>query len=164
MPKKAGHPTAYTPEIGAEICLRITAGDSLRKIVKEKHIPTMSSVMRWLFDVVPDGDPRLHFRELYATARRAQAELYAEQIVDIADEVAVDSAAISKARVRIDVRKWISSKMLPKVYGDRLALEGGDPDRPIHIVDKSDLALAIANLLGATCRRQSKAKEPKPKA
>ena len=35
-------------------------------------MPAMSSIMRWLFDTHPEGDPRLEFREHYARAREVQ--------------------------------------------------------------------------------------------
>ena len=38
-------------------------------------------------------------------------------------------ANIARARLRVDARKWLLSKLLPKVYGDKLAL-GGDADAP----------------------------------
>ncbi len=36
-------------------------------------MPAKSSIMRWLFDPHPGGDPRLEFREQYARARRSRA-------------------------------------------------------------------------------------------
>lgn len=33
-----------------------------------------------------------------------------------------------RSRLRVDTRKWLLSKMLPKVYGDRAALELSGPD------------------------------------
>ena len=40
----------------------------------------------------------------------------------------------------IDTRKWLLSKMLPKVYGDHLTV-AGDPDQPIqHVLHRIDWA------------------------
>jgi hypothetical protein len=40
----------------------------------------------------------------------------------------------------IDTRKWLLSKMLPKIYGDHLTV-AGDPDQPVqHIVHQIDWA------------------------
>lgn len=50
----------------------------------------------------------------YAQARLEQANYYADQIVEITDT----ERDPNRARVRVDARKWIASKMLPKVYGD----------------------------------------------
>ncbi len=39
-------------------------------------------------------------------------------------------------RLQVDTRKWLLSKALPKVYGDKLAI-GGDPDiGPVkHVIE-----------------------------
>ena len=44
-------------------------------------------------------------------------DFYAEDVVEIAD----NEPDPVKARVRVDARKWIASKLLPKKYGDRPA-------------------------------------------
>ena len=44
----------------------------------------------------------------------------AAQIIDVA------------ARLAVDTRKWIASKVLPKKYGDRQVL-AGDPDAPLQV-------------------------------
>jgi len=42
----------------------------------------------------------------------------------------VDHEHIQRARLRVDTRKWILSKMLPKVYGDKFQV-GGDGGEPL---------------------------------
>ena len=68
-------------------------------------------------------------------------ELLADEIVSISDEnyttdehgvkERLSSEAIQRNRLRVDTRKWMLSKMLPKVYGDKLTQEvtgkGGGP-------------------------------------
>jgi hypothetical protein len=41
--------------------------------------------------------------------------------MEIADDSSLDTPNdnINRARLKIDVRKWIASKLLPKVYGER---------------------------------------------
>ena len=60
------------------------------------------------------------FSAKYARARDVQAERFADELVDIADES--DSEDVSKAKLRIETRKWVISKILPKKYGDKLDL------------------------------------------
>ena len=50
----------------------------------------------------------------YARARAEQAEYYADEIVEITDT----EKDANRARVKVDARKWIASKLLPKKYGD----------------------------------------------
>jgi hypothetical protein len=77
------------------------------------------------------------FAEQYARARELQAERFADDIIEIADDKSEDvygelempnSVAVARAKLRIDSRKWIASKLLPKKYGDKLQTEVSGPD------------------------------------
>ena len=52
----------------------IAEGESLRRICANTAMPAMSSIMRWLFDPHPEGDPRLEFRHQYARSRARARE------------------------------------------------------------------------------------------
>ncbi len=98
-------------------------------------MPSMGTVLKWVLDL--EG-----FAKQYARARSVQADVLAEQTLDIADEdpafifkdvadkdskIYIDSAAVNHQRLRIDARKWFASKVAPKKYGDKLDVEhGGD--------------------------------------
>lgn len=76
------------------------------------------------------------FAERYARARETGFEVLADELTEIADETAHDTVKdaqgndrpnnewISRSKLRVDTRKWLLSKMLPKVYGDKLTLDG----------------------------------------
>ncbi len=118
--KKKGRPSLYSDKLAAKICRRLAEGESLRAICADKAMPGLSTVMGWLFDGKHEGFP-----EQYARARESQAELRADEITDIADGVEHGaSEAVQAARLRIDARKWIAAKLLPKRYGDKLDLGG----------------------------------------
>jgi hypothetical protein len=104
-------------------------------------MPNRASVFRWL---------GLHkeFSDLYARAKEEAAELFAEEIVEIADEregkaimsdgqevaVVFDSTAVARNRLRVDARKWVAAKLKPRKYGDRVAQEISGPDGgPVQI-------------------------------
>lgn len=105
---------------------------SLREICADPKMPTMTTVIRWL------ADPKLtEFREMYYYARRVAAELFVDEIFEIADDgsndwkarynkdgdlidYVPDNEAIQRSRVRIDTRKWYASKMVPRIYGDKV--------------------------------------------
>lgn len=53
-------------------------------------------------------------------------ENLADEILEIADGTPAEKGAIALARLRIDTRKWMMSKLSPKKYGDRLDLEVDD--------------------------------------
>ncbi len=132
-PKKAkkGRPSIYTKPLAVKICRRLAEGESLRAICADKAMPGISTVMDWLFD----GNHG-EFSEQYARAREAQAEIRADEIVDIADDdtndftedkdgkLVANSEHIQRSRLRVDARKWIAAKLLPKRYGDKLDLGG----------------------------------------
>ena len=71
----------------------------------------------------------------YARAREAQADKFAEDIIQIADDGLNDTFTdddgnertnqdvIARSRLRVDARKWLASKMAPKRYGDKTEAE-----------------------------------------
>ncbi len=74
-----------TPELTHILCFRLLDGESLRSICTDDAMPARSTVLYWLAGAWPEGDPRREFLGQYARAREAQAELYADDIIDIAD-------------------------------------------------------------------------------
>lgn len=131
---KNERPTKYSQDKVDAILARVSGHESLRAICADMGVP-VSTFLGWVAD-----SPELS--EQYARAKRAQAELLALEIVQIADEVEVQAQykgedvtldlsanAIARNRLRVDARKWVASKLLPKVYGDKLAI-GGAEDLP----------------------------------
>lgn len=118
-------PTKYTEELATEICTEIaTTTDSLRTICNRLDI-SVATVLNWLKD---EANPS--FLAQYARAKEEQAELLVEQILEIADYTEKDTIYtesgekadkewINRSRLRVDARKWLASKLLPKKYGDR---------------------------------------------
>lgn len=113
-----GRPSSYTREIADAILDRLAAGESLRAICADDEMPGQTTVYRWLSE-------RADFREQYARAREDQAETFASQIIDIADD---ESVPADSRRIRVDARKWVAGKLRPKVYGDKAAVEHSGPD------------------------------------
>jgi hypothetical protein len=131
-----GRPSKYSQRLADEICERIAEGESLRKICLADDMPNKATVFRWLAT-------HKEFSDQYARARDAQADALADEILDIADDGAndtytddegnerTDHDVIARSRLRVDARKWIASKLKPKVYGDKVQQEvtgeGGGP-------------------------------------
>jgi hypothetical protein len=60
-------------------------------------------------------------RDRYAHAQQAGLIAMADDINDIADSCdAQYGAAVNKARLQVDTRKWLLSKLLPQKYGDKV--------------------------------------------
>lgn len=125
--RKPSHGVAYTPEIAERILEQLAQGMGLRTICKEDGMPTETAVRKWVHDDV-EG-----FGSRYARARAIGLDSVAEEIIDIADEAPrmtatkdgeqVDSGDVSHRKLRIDSRKWLLSKILPKKYGDKVEVE-----------------------------------------
>lgn len=112
-----GRPSLLTAKLADIICTRLANGESLRKICCDRDMPDKGTVFRWLA-------ANEVFRDQYAQAREEQADLYAEDLIDIADEAVADAVEVARNRLRMDARKWYASKLAPKKYGDKLAIGG----------------------------------------
>lgn len=114
--RKLGRPTDYTKDMADKICEKIANGRSLRSICAEDGMPPMKTIYRWL-------EANEEFRHQYARARDKQADYFAEEIIEIADSAEAESAAVAKAKLQIDARKWAASKIAPKKYGDKQEID-----------------------------------------
>ncbi|CZZ80708.1 ubiquitin carboxyl-hydrolase [Enterobacter hormaechei subsp. xiangfangensis] len=113
---KTGRPSDYLPEVAADICSLLADGESLRKVCERPGMPNKATVFRWLAQ-------RAEFRDQYAKATETRADAIFEDMFDIADSVNEEAAAVAKARLRIDTRKWALARMNPKKYGDKVSQE-----------------------------------------
>lgn len=136
----------YSQEVAAAICARLAEGMSLRAVCRQDGMPAASTVLAWLED-----EDKKDFAEQYACARARGYQLLGDEIVEISDEevtmvrrskhgrigddeedgeveVVFDPTAVARNRLRVDARKWMLSKMLPKVYGDKLTQEHTGPN------------------------------------
>jgi hypothetical protein len=119
----------YTPEIAAEICRRVSLGETLTAVCKSLDFD-VATVRDWFL-----GD-RDGFAQAYARARVSQAESWSDAIVAVAEDATLEP---NDRRVRIDTKKWLMSKLYPSRYGDKI-VHAGDPATPIaHVVGVVDL-------------------------
>lgn len=129
-----GRPSKYTNEIADKICDKIaTTSNGLHVICKDESMPCVATVFNWLND-----KSKAYFLDKYARARELQAELLADEIIEIADDTSNDTLTsdegkeyansewINRSRLRVDARKWKASKLAPKKYGDKLDISSED--------------------------------------
>lgn len=140
-----GRNTVYTDDLGAEICNRLADGESLRSICRDDGMPDEKTVRTWA------ADPKHPISPHYVRAREVGYHKMADDILDIADDgendwmvregkdgegtaYSVNGEHISRSKLRVDARKWLLSKALPKVYGDKVtnAHTGADGESPIQ--------------------------------
>jgi len=79
-------------------------------------MPSASSVFLWLTKYKD-------FSDNYAKAQQERSEAMFEEMLEIGDDVEADAAAVSKAKLRVDTRKWALARMNPKKYGDKVQQE-----------------------------------------
>ena len=107
----------YSPELANEICERIANGETLRAICVDKRMPDKSTVLRW---AAKHDD----FTHMYGLAMRLRADVYADEMIDIADNEQGDPR---RDALRLNARQWVCGKAFPRKYGDapsmKLALE-----------------------------------------
>lgn len=158
-----GRPSKYTKEIADEICERIAEGESLRRICLSDHLPNRKTIFHWLLNDTHPG-----FCDQYRMARDMQAENFADEMNDIADDGSNDymenvddqgavigyklnGEHIQRSRLRIDTRKWIASKLKPKKYGDKIEVENsGSIEHKHSIGEMTDEQLANIASAGST--------------
>jgi hypothetical protein len=128
-----GPKSNYDQAIAAELCRRLTDDDkpSLRRICKDLGIAPSTA----LFWVVEEVDP--WFTEQYRKAREAQAELLAEETIEIADTEHTSTKTkewkgiishetydnVDRSRLRIGGRQWLAAKFNPRKYADKQQIE-----------------------------------------
>lgn len=127
-----GGQTKYTQDLADAICARLAEGWTLRQVCREPGMPSPASVRRWAAD-------NSRFATQYARARESGYQAMADELVDIADDGqndwmdreprngdtlrVVDEECVKPSQLRVDTRKWLLAKALPKVYGDKQTLE-----------------------------------------
>jgi hypothetical protein len=112
-------------------------------------MPSHVAVLRWAL-TIPE------FSNLYKQARDMQAEILADELLDIADDGQNDwmekrdqdgamigwrenGEAMRRSQLRIETRKWVAAKLLPKRWGDKTITEvtgpNGAPLMPPQVID-----------------------------
>ena len=133
-------PTDYNEETASIICGRMADGESVRSICRDDAMPALSTVFLWV-------SKHSEFSEQYKLAMASRADAWFEDMIEIADDGRNDfmeteqgekfnSEHVQRSRLRLDTRKWMLSKMLPKKYGDKQTDEavGNENDITINVV------------------------------
>jgi hypothetical protein len=135
-PKK-GRPTKHTKQIADKICEQLAQGFTLREVCKSEEFPAESTVRLWALE---DRDG---FSAQYARAREIGYQTMADELLEISDDGRNDwmerngeddrgwvanGEHMGRSRLRVDTRKWLLSKALPKLYGEKVTTthEAGD--------------------------------------
>ena len=181
MPKHRHRRILFTPAIGEAILRRIAEGEPMLRICGPKRadgMPDRMTVYQWLMK--DEG-----FRAAYLVARQMQADLYAEQIIEIADgrglegdEVSADGERdVRRDWMRMSARRWMAGVMSPRSYGGRGLFAGvfragggaggavadGGEGAVVRVEDDALAAARIAAILeAARVRRDGGGDSPSP--
>ena len=128
-----GNKSTCIPSVTNAICEWIASGKSLRAFCRQDGNPSLSTVMDWLND-----DANEDFRIKYARARETQAEVLADELMEIADEDKGDALKLQHDKMKIETRQWIASKLLPKKYGNKMEFEDTSKQQRKLVIVVSD--------------------------
>lgn len=118
----AGRPALFPLDnpIWQKIIDGISDGKSLSSTLRAEGMPSYSLARQMI-----KNNPE--FRAAYEKAVEDRADRLAEEIIELADQEMPDglegpmaSAWVQQKRMQVDARKWVASKLKPKIYGDRI--------------------------------------------
>ena len=137
-----------TPKLEKEILERIAAGESMRAICADAHMPERSTVLRKM-----DADQ--DFATRCARARIWQADALEEDMAEIERDTLTGVVEPKAASVVLSSKRWRAAKLAPKKYGDKITTEvTGANGGPVEISD-TDRAAKVAALVAKAKMRQS---------
>lgn len=132
-------PFPFNQDIFDEILEIISSSSkSMASILGENdHFPKVTTFYKWLKEEEAAKD--------YARAKQDQAVFMAEEIIEIADDSSKDTIRtekgdipdnewINRSRLRVDSRKWLASKLYPKLFGDKVDMTTGGDKMPAPII------------------------------
>ncbi len=136
-PRRRGRPSTYDAKIAAEICARLSEGETLQSICRDERMPAVRTVNEWTESsrskTVPES-----FGADFAQARARGFDAIAAQVLLIADTpvegvetVVKPDGSVEERRgdmlghrkLQIETRLKLLAKWDPKRYGERMALE-----------------------------------------
>lgn len=108
--RTTGRPRIFSEELAQTICERIANGESLRQVCQDENLPCRETVYSWIRS-------NSEFLDQYAQAKEWQRDLLLDEIIELADKATPTAQGVQLAKLRIDVRKWLISRLEPKKYG-----------------------------------------------
>jgi hypothetical protein len=136
----SGGPVPYSAELSDRVLGELMEGRTLVDACDDPGMPSKGTVLLW---VRRDRDG---FAARYREAREIGGQIMVDELITIGDDsrhdqvrrrteggeaaLVVDHENINRSRLRCENRRWILSKALPRIYGERLEVsakhEAGD--------------------------------------
>lgn len=114
-------------------------------------MPSKSAMLRWLAKYED-------FRDHYARASAVRSGVFMEETIDITDNASNDwmeindgenrgwranGENIQRSKLRVETRKWMAIKLLPKMYGDKTIIVNEVPDTSNLTLEEIDILLPL---------------------
>ncbi len=99
-----------TSEISKQIELKLMEGIPLTQICQAKEFPSLSKVYNWCAE-------NKEFAQQIMNARRLGSQTYLDKMITELDQA--DNKNIMVIRERLHHYRWLASKLLGQIYGDK---------------------------------------------
>lgn len=158
MAHPGGRPSKYSLELAKEICNLIAVSPRALKFLcnENPHWPHVATIGVWARD-------NAEFSALYAQAKRDQVDIFMNEILEIilddSQDVIVDSngktlfnaVRVHRHRLQVDTFKWIASKLVPRLYGDRIQIDTSSDEAHIKKAKEEVAKLKIKGETNGRC-------------
>jgi hypothetical protein len=155
VPKANGRPDTFSMKTFDEVIERLSMGEPLAAICRDKHMPALRTFYTW-----KDRSPELAAR--FAHARDDGFDQIALETLKIADtpvEATIERStasglevtrqdALGHRKLQIETRLKLLAKWDPRRYGEKLAIGGAEDLPPVQQNVTLDAAEAYKRLLG----------------
>lgn len=134
--KRRQRRSRYSEPLGKAIARMLAMGHTLSAICRRPLMPSEALVLKWALD------PKHPFGERYARGREMFYGRMVDEIIELADDSVSDWTLkegkdgrdrrvpdrehLDRVKLRIETRKWVLAKMLPKQFGDKAQVPAAD--------------------------------------
>lgn len=171
----SGNKGLYSIELVAKLCERMCNGEAPTEVCKDPTMPAYSTIMKWYADDDPKYDT---FRMMFDQASKIMMFYHADQLLVISDdsrndyierynaltkqnERVFDPENVQRSRLRVDTRKFLLSKLMPHIYGEKVDVSvGGRDGKPIAVaaitMSVEEAERAYMDMINGTVTKQLK--------
>ena len=99
-----------TTSLSNNICQKLMEGKPLTQICQEKDLPSLTTIYKWI-----NSNPS--FAKQITNARRVGTQYYLDKMIEELESVSAKDVGI--VREKLHHYRWLASKLLPNLYGDK---------------------------------------------
>ena len=99
-----------TTELTDQICQELMNGQPLTRICSKKELPSLATINRWIAK-------HPSFAKQITNARRVGCQYYLDKMIEELESVSAKDVGI--VREKLHHYRWLASKLLPSLYGDK---------------------------------------------